>query len=229
MEKQNQLVKVQDLYSDLVTAKKEDQLAVLLNQPVKKEWVKEHPFVKGHMYLPIDKVEFLLKKVFKTNYKIEVLKTGMLLNAVEVTVRVHVKNVVTGEWQFHDGVAACEVQTAKGTGSLKLDMSNINKGAITMALPIAKSLAIKDACDHLGTLFGSDLNRKDTLQIAPDEQLFKEENLETVKELFAKADEALLLSPDEHEQITAIIDNEKVRMYQKVIDNLTAKLQGYDN
>lgn len=30
-----------------------------------------------------------------------------------------------------------------------------------MAFPIAKTVAIKDACDHFGKLFGSDLNRKD--------------------------------------------------------------------
>jgi hypothetical protein len=29
-----------------------------------------------------------------------------------------------------------------------------------MALPMAKSYAIKDACDHFGKLFGRDLNRK---------------------------------------------------------------------
>ena len=46
-------------------------------------------------------------------------------------------------------------------GSSPADLANINNGAITMAFPIAKTLAIKDACDHFGRLFGSDLNRKD--------------------------------------------------------------------
>lgn len=33
-----------------------------------------------------------------------------------------------------------------------------------MAFPNAKSLAIKDACDHFGRLFGADLNRKDYVE-----------------------------------------------------------------
>jgi hypothetical protein len=37
-----------------------------------------------------------------------------------------------------------------------------------MAFPIAKTIAIKDACDHFGKLFGSDLNRKDTINYQPD-------------------------------------------------------------
>jgi hypothetical protein len=32
-----------------------------------------------------------------------------------------------------------------------------------MAFTMAKSYAIKDACDHFGKLFGRDLNRKETM------------------------------------------------------------------
>ena len=32
-----------------------------------------------------------------------------------------------------------------------------------MAFPIAKTVAVKDACDAFGKLFGSDLNRKDVI------------------------------------------------------------------
>ncbi len=65
---------------------------------------------------------------------------------------------------YHDGVGAKELQTIAASGPLKQDFSNINKGAVEMALPIAKTAAIKDAADHLGKLFGRDLNRKDTLE-----------------------------------------------------------------
>jgi hypothetical protein len=95
----------------------------------------------------------------------------MLLNAVQVTVRVHYFDPITGTWEFHDGVGAAEIQTQAKTGSLKMDMSNINRGAITMALPIAKTFAVKDACDHFGKLFGADLNRKDTITYVADEKL----------------------------------------------------------
>lgn len=133
-----------------------------LNVEPPANWVKTHPYIKGHKYLPIDKVEFLLKVIFR-EFKIEKLSCGMILNAVEYSVRVHYKDLTTGEWMFHDGSGAQELQTQSKTGTLKLDMTNINPGAVSMAIPIAKSLAIKDACDHLGTVFGANLNRRDTI------------------------------------------------------------------
>lgn len=165
-------IKVSDLYNDnaVLVLSNADQLNQILNMEPKNEWIKVHPHIKGHQYLPIDKVEHLLRKIFK-RYRIEVIKTGMLLNAVEVTVRVHYYDPVTSSWEYHDGVGASEVQTKGETGTLKMDMSNINRGAITMALPIAKSLAVKDACDHFGKVFGSDLNRKDTVSYIADEKL----------------------------------------------------------
>lgn len=161
---------IQELYENSLESQKEDSLIVLLNQNPPEKWIKKHPFIHNYLYIPIDKIEYLLKKIFKT-YKIEVLKTGMLLNSIEVTVRVWYKNPLNGEMNFHDGVGAQELQTQKDTGNLKLDMSNINRGAVAMALPIAKTVAIKDACDHFGKLFGCDLNRKETLEYKVDEKL----------------------------------------------------------
>ncbi len=62
-----------------------------------------------------------------------------------------------------------QLQTAKGTSPA--DLVNINNGALGMAFPIAKTRAVKDACDHFGTTFGSDLNRKDTIQYSEDVNL----------------------------------------------------------
>ncbi len=160
-----------DMYADLGEIRKQEELTVALNQNPPDEWVKIHPYIKGYKYLPIERVEYLLKSLFKGYYKIEVIKTGMLLNCVEVTARIHYKHPLTGEWMFHDGVGASEVQTQKDTGHLQLDMSNINRGALVMALPNAKSVAIKDAADHLGKLFGSDLNRKDMIAYGVDTTL----------------------------------------------------------
>lgn len=164
----NNLPKIKDVYGDIEKAVAKDGLMVVLNQPPKNEWVREHPYIKGYKYLPIERIEWLLRSIFKTDYKIEVLKTGLLLNAVEVSVRVHFKDIISGEWMYYDGVGAQEIQTQKDSGHLKLDMSNINRGAITMALPIAKTIAIKDACDHFGILFGANLNRKDYIEYGID-------------------------------------------------------------
>lgn len=218
-EKQN-LPTIAELTGDVELAFKNDQFNLLMNQEPPAKWIKTHPYIKGYNYVPIDKVEFLLKKLFKL-YKIEVIKSGMLLNAIEVTVRVHYLHPVTSEWMFHDGVGAQELQTQKDTGNLKLDMSNINRGAVTMALPIAKSVAIKDAADHLGKLFGSDLNRKDTLAYTTDKGLNKDEMLTELKELYELKKE--MLPPDEQTHFERIISCKETKSYKKAINNL-AKL-----
>jgi hypothetical protein len=158
-----------------------EQLNVILSTPPPATWVKQHPFIKGYNYLPIDKVEYLLRRCFK-KYQIEVIKTAQLFNAIEVTVRVHYLNPATNEMMYHDGVGAQELQTTKGSGNLNMDMSNVNKGAVMMALPIAKSIAIKDACDHFGDLFGANLNRKDIVQFTGDSELLSSEAIHTSKE-----------------------------------------------
>lgn len=161
----SKLPKINDLYSDKVVAQKNDAFTVLMNQQPKPEWVKTHPFIAGYKYLPIERVEFLLKQIFK-QYRIEVLREGTSFNGVYVVVRVHYLHPITGTWEFHDGIGACQLQTKKGTSPA--DLGNINNGAISMAFPIAKTVAIKDACDAFGKLFGSDLNRKDVISYELD-------------------------------------------------------------
>jgi hypothetical protein len=154
------LPKIKDLYSDLVVAQKNDAFVALMNQQPKNDWVKTHPFIKGYKYIPIERVEYLLKTIFKS-YRIEVLREGTSFNGVYVVVRVHYLHPLTNTWEFHDGIGAAQLQTAKGTSPA--DLANINNGALSMAFPIAKTIAIKDATDHFGKLFGSDLNRKDVI------------------------------------------------------------------
>ena len=159
------LIAIKDIYSDIALVEKEDALVCLLNQQPKTEWVKEHPFIRGYKYLPIERVEYLLKSIFK-RYRIEITGQGTAFNGVWVTVRIHYQHPITGEWDFHDGIGASQLQTAKGTSPA--DLANINNGALSMAFPIAKTIAVKDAADHFGKLFGSDLNRKDVIDYSPD-------------------------------------------------------------
>lgn len=159
---------IQELYLEPSTAVQQDELLVLLNQPPPANWIKEHPIIAGYKYLPIDKTEYLLKKIFK-KYRIEILREGSSFNGVYVVVRVWYLNPLTNEMDYHDGIGAKELQVKKGTSPA--DLSNLNSGALQMAFPIAKTVAIKDACDHFGSLFGANLNRKDTLGYSADETL----------------------------------------------------------
>lgn len=161
----NLLPKIKDLYGDLQVVQKDDAFLTLMNQNPNEKWVKLHPFVRGYKYIPIERVEYLLKSIFK-RYRIEITGQGTSFNGVWVTVRVHYLHPITHEWDFHDGIGAAQLQTAKGTSPA--DLANINNGALSMAFPIAKTIAIKDACDHFGKLFGSDLNRKDVINYELD-------------------------------------------------------------
>jgi len=176
------LPKIQDLHHDLAEAFKTDQLNLLLNQQPKKEWVKEHPFAKNVRYIPIDKVEFLLTKIFG-EWRAEILAEGQMFNSVYVKVRLHYKNPIDGVWSFHDGLGAVGVQTDKGASAS--DLAAIKQDAIMKALPAAESYAIKDAAEKLGTLFGKDLNRKDTLGFeASYKEIPVDENHEQFKLLY---------------------------------------------
>ena len=175
--KQSKLPTIAELFDDLEISKQEGLNAILNVQPPDK-WVKEHPFIQGHRYIPIDKVEHLLRKIFKS-YRIEITGQGTAFNGVWVTVRVHYLNPSTGQMDFHDGIGACQLQTKKGTSPA--DLANINNGAVSMAFPIAKTLAVKDACDHFGIVFGANLNRKDTIPHQVDEVILSREELRKQK------------------------------------------------
>lgn len=145
-----------------------DEFNVLINQNPPAKWIKTNPYANNSKYLPIDKVELLLRKIYK-DVDIEVLRESVMFNALTVTVRVHYTHPVTGKVGFKDGVGAKQIQTKKG--SSPADFANINNNAVEMALPIAKTNAIKDACHTLGRIFGGDLNRKDVLEESLDQGL----------------------------------------------------------
>ena len=181
------LPKIQDLYNDRGLAKAQDTFVTLLNQPPKAEWVKVHPFIKGYKYLPIERVEFLLKTIFK-QYRIEVTGQGTAFNGVWVTVRVHYKDPISGEWSYHDGIGASQIQTKKGASAA--DMANINNNAVGLAFPMAKTEALKNACKSFGKLFGSDLNKADDIAYTFDLTLIDLDELHPNWEKVVKAVES---------------------------------------
>lgn len=168
-------------YSDIVSKTEQDyhndELNLLLNTEPPAEWRKTHPYIRNHTYLPIDKIEYLLRVIFG-QYKIEITGQGSSFNGVWVTVRVHYLNPVTKEWMFHDGIGSIELQVKKGHSAS--DLANINNGALSMAYPIAKTLAIKDACDMFGKLFGADLNRNNTVDYLKIENPIDAETVDSI-------------------------------------------------
>lgn len=207
-----------ELYEvNLEVAFKGEKLNLLLNTPPRQEWIKVHPYISNYKYLPIDKVEFLLRKIFQ-RYRIEITDVGTAFNGVYVTVRVHYLNPVTGEWDYHDGIGAAQLQTAKGTSPA--DLANINNGALAMAFPIAKTVAVKDACDHFGKLFGADLNRKDTLPFSPDDKITamlnqQKQDLEEIETLFNLKKESPEMTTEFKVDCERVIRDKEVNSYAK--------------
>ena len=87
-----------------------DKLTELLNSEPPTIWIKKNKYAGNSLYLPIDKIEYLLKTLIK-RYKIEVTGQGTAFNGVWVTVRVHYVDMITGNWEFHDGIGSEAIQT----------------------------------------------------------------------------------------------------------------------
>lgn len=233
-EPKNKLPKIIDLTSDVVKYEKSDEFNYLLGQPVPEKWIKHHPYIKKEVtnekgqkikvpypYLPIDKVEYLLRRIFK-RIRIEILREGTSFNGVFVTVRVNYFNPVYNEWDFHDGIGAIHLQVK--SGSSPANLNDINNGALSMAYPLAKTLAIKDACDHFGDLFGGNLNRNDTLPYDTPESLKKTpEEKRTEIELLLELD-GLTITEDDRINILRIIDQKETIKYNKCLQLLNANL-----
>ena len=157
-----------------------DKLTELLNLNPPTEWVKKNKFAGNSSYIPIDKIEYLLKTLIK-RYRIEVTGQGTAFNGVWVTVRVHYVDMITGEWMYHDGIGSEAIQTKSGTSPS--DLINITQGAISIAFPKAKTAAIKDACHHFGRLFGSDLNRESPEDLYEVPEVISDEDMSDLFEL----------------------------------------------
>lgn len=149
-----------DLYNDTALVDKQNQLNIILNAEPKKEWIKDHPFVKNLKYLPIERVEYLLTMIF-TKWRVEVKEVKLLANSIVTTVRVFVQDPITGEWDWQDGIGAMPIQVAKGSGAT--EFGKMNSSAVQIGSPASESFAIKDACEKFGRIFGKDLNRKDNI------------------------------------------------------------------
>lgn len=214
--KMTKLPTLADLNRDVAEAFKNDQLNMLLNQHPPQAWVKQNKFANNSNYLPIDKVEYLLTRIFQ-RWRVEVIDFKQMFNAVSCHIRLHYLNPITGQWDFHDGVGAADIQVKAGASAS--DLASINRNATGMALPIAKSMAIKDAADHLGKLFGRDLNRKDTLEF--DGAYLVPEHGE-LQQLFEQVKQQL--TAEEAEHAGRILSKKETASYKKLHTLLKSKL-----
>lgn len=151
---------LQDLRSDIELKADQNALNVLLNAEPPKDWVKEHPVFKKVRYLPIERVEYLLTRIF-LKWNVEIKSVQVIANSVVTTIRLYYQDPMSDQMLWQDGVGAAPLQTDKGAGAV--DFNAIKSDAVMKAAPAAESYAIKDAAEKIGKLFGKDLNRADKI------------------------------------------------------------------
>jgi hypothetical protein len=151
---------LQELMTDNEDSLKQNALTVLLNQDPPAKWLTEHPMIRGYKYIPIEKIEFLLTRIFGS-FNVEIRSTQIVANSVVVTVRLHVINPINGQPMWQDGIGAAPVQTDKGAGAT--DWNAVKTDGVQKAAPAAETYAVKDAAEKFGKIFGRDVARKSTM------------------------------------------------------------------
>lgn len=154
---------MQDLVSDTEQSIKLNNLMVLLNQDPPKSWMQNHPMISGYQYIPIERVEWLLTRIF-TKWWVEILDTKIVANSAVVTVRLFVINPLDGSTWHNDGIGCSPIQTDKGAGAT--DFNKVKSDGVMKAMPSAETYAIKDAADKFGKIFGKDTGRKSQMDYA---------------------------------------------------------------
>lgn len=158
------LVKIVGDEVQLAKLLQRDQFLQVVNTEPPTDWVKDHPFAVGVKYIPIERIELLLTRIFQ-EWHVEIRREGQLANSIFVTVRLHYRDPIDAEYRWQDGTGAAPIKTDKGASAA--DMSAIKNDAVMTGLPAAESFAIKDAAEKIGRLFGKDLNRKDVAVFTP--------------------------------------------------------------
>ena len=194
--------------------KNQENLKLILNTNPSEKWTKKHPFAKNVNYIPIERIEWLLDTLF-IQWRVEVINYSQLFNSVSCHVRLHYLNPISGSWEFHDGLGAVGIQTDKGASAA--DLGAIKQDSVMKALPAAKSYAIKDATEHLGKIFGRDINRADQV-VYKSTRKTPEEKLEEIQELYLEKSDKL--SAKDLADLDRIINEKEVNSYDKVLRNL---------
>lgn len=157
-----------------------DSLNVILNTPVPKSWIKEHPFAKIKVgafnpdgtpqlstqtgkqltkeiqlpYVPVKRVMHTAKRIYGT-VEWSIKSAFQCLNAFVVTGTITITNPVTGLKESNDGIGAAMIQM--DAGATQGDLTAIKPVAIQLAAPAAESYAKKNAMEKFGAIFGGNI------------------------------------------------------------------------
>jgi len=219
----NTLPTLEELVNDTDLAVKTNQLMILLNQPVPDKWLKDHQTAKVKIdgvnkparYMPIERVEWLLSRIFG-KWWVEIKDVKLIANSVTVTIRLYVINPITGETEWQEGIGANPIQTDAGAGAA--DWNKIKFSGVQMAAPAAETYAVKDAAEKFGKFFGKDANRQ--VNIDYNNMLKTKVTLEDIKELLEE--KMLKLTDEQVKDIDRVIKDKEENSYSKIHRQLSA-------
>lgn len=170
---------------------------VLLNQQPPAVWIKKNTFAGNSEYLPIDKIEYLLTSIYQ-DWFVKIKSVQIIGNSVVVILTLYVRPIIDElqeaidsampdmrnellkikhsrrkeDWyNYQDGTGAAAIQVEAGEKASAFD--KIKAYGVAIAAPKAESIALGDAADKLGRLFGKDLNRKGLVEYGKAEDVEK--------------------------------------------------------
>ena len=210
----HEIPKLSDIIDEKPLSSSENKLMVILNQPPKESWLREHPTaeVKNAQgqwvklkYLPIERIEWLLTYIYGS-WQVEIRSVNEFANSIVVIVRLTVRNPVTDKEEWQDGIGAFAI--GKDTLGAQL------------AAPAAETYAIKCASEKLGKIFGKDLGRMETMDYT---SLLKSNVVDNVLLWALYKEKESKLSAEEKVSFSRIIDNKEEKSYKKVHELLLKK------
>lgn len=141
-----------------------------MDVPPLRRWLKSNRASQGAKYLPIRRIEALLRTYFGA-YQIEFANDPQLIvNSVVVSVHLKVFHPVLKEWLSYAGIGAVALQLDKGASAS--DVDKIKRMALHKNAPAALSFAVNNAAKKIGRIFGSDIN-SDSDEVMNTGDLFK--------------------------------------------------------
>lgn len=142
----------------------ESDIREVLDSSPKKEWVDKIEELNGYRYLPIDKVEWLLSRLFD-DWSAEI--THIISSEKKCIVGVSISYTIGTTKYKRPGVGSCDIGGQFTSSST--------------AFPAAKSIAIRDAAEMIGNIFGANLNRKNVPVPVKEKPEINEKVLEFAK------------------------------------------------
>jgi hypothetical protein len=155
--------------------------------------IKEHPYVKGHYYLPISYLEMNLDECFFGQWKTENFRYSNIANEIVGVIDLWFYHPITAVWLCRTGAAGTQIRYEteyQNNKKVKTDIMDISKkitNALEADFPHLKSDCIRNACLGIGKRFGRDLNRKHRAAYQPLLGLINKEKGQNKDEAKAEA------------------------------------------